>query len=96
MLHDDNTAVNNRSRRQFGLRLVIDGEYNTRIVFLASTACTTRETLERMLETLKEAGGASPDALIQDTDITLNELGRVVYVAFRAGHQEKCQQDLGK
>lgn len=78
LLYDD-TAVKNRYHLPLGLGVVIDGEYNTRVVFQTVTADAKTHAFEWMLETYKQARGAAPDVFIQDADAAMTQAAQRVF-----------------
>lgn len=96
LLYDD-TAAKNKYRLPFGIGVVIDGEYYSRIVFQSLTADTRAEIFVWMLEEFKEARGGAPDVFIHDSDAAMTSAAAEV---FRGAKKRLCLwrlgQDLGK
>ena len=75
----DDTAVKKRYRAPLGMFVVIDDEYNSRLVAQSVTEDTTTYTFVWMLEAYREAMGKAPEVFIQDADQALTEAVLQVY-----------------
>lgn len=82
ILYDD-TAVKNKYRLPLGLMVVIDGNYNTRIVgqsLAVDTTVDTTETFVWMLKAvLKARGDKQPSVFIQGADAAMEEAVKEVF-----------------
>lgn len=78
LLYDD-TAARKQYRLPLGLGIVIDGDFYTRVIFQATTADSTSETLQWLLEVFVEARGAAPDVFIQAPDVALDAAAQKVF-----------------
>ena len=59
--------------------IVIDDDYNSRLMPQSVTVDTTTDTFVWMLEAYREAMGKAPEVFIQDTDQTMTETVQQVY-----------------
>lgn len=94
----NDTAVKNMYRAPLGTLVVIDGEFNSRLVGQSVTADTTTDTFVWMLKAYREAmGGKQPTVFIQDADAAMTgALGQVFPDAVARRCQWHLNQNLQK